>query len=370
MDDGLEEWLADLEAAAAEGTSLDAPTPQAATTADPAARQHPSTGWVAEEAGVAGSHLRLVGTAAAADGVEAEAAADPTALWGPTPPARPRPLAGVEENARATAVGRRLLLGPPGAGRWIRIGVIAAVVWIAVAGVLMNGEDAATTPPGDPSADAAATAPPPDPAGSRTAETAAPEMPPPPASDLPLPPAPEVVPPAAALPDAALASAATLALRRRITSDGPQRRSYLEWALVVESRPLSEVAVLAVLDAVWLTGDATRYDRAHQGRWAVPLTPDGTPLDEPWLLAEDIAAHSQALAPPPTGRHRLEEVAAALAAAGWQQVDPVAAAPHPSVPGVVVAEMEGVSPGGTEPTRQVVWLAEAGADGLRLLGVP
>ncbi|HUG84457.1 MAG TPA: hypothetical protein VMM13_07820 [Euzebya sp.] len=163
-----------------------------------------------------------------------------------------------------------------------------------------------------------------------------------------------------------LHGAAVAALRSALTTSGPDGDRYLELATPVALSQLGEGAVIVVLQAIWLEGAEGHLSQVHQGRWAVPLAADGTLLGTPWPAGAE-PADSAVPEGPPVGTLRLPEVEAAMTAAGWRDVQAVAAQDHPFISGVLVALVQGTPPSGSPRDGDVVWL-EDGPEGLMLLG--
>lgn len=167
--------------------------------------------------------------------------------------------------------------------------------------------------------------------------------------------------------DPVLGSAAVIALREWLPGATPDRDRYLEWAFAVGSSPLGQEVAVVHVDALWLAGTDGSYDTAHRGRWAVPVRQDGAVLGEPWAVGapEPIGADPM---PPPVLRQRVEEVEAALTADGWDDVVVHGSEPHPELPAVWVALVDGTDPAAVSRVGASVWLADLG--GLEVLAGP
>jgi hypothetical protein len=164
----------------------------------------------------------------------------------------------------------------------------------------------------------------------------------------------------------ASAGAASIALRRHLTARLDGRVGYLELATAVGAQPIKADAVVVLVDAVWLEGDGDVLDEVLVGRWAVPVTTDGSVLGTPWLVPGGPPVDDEPL-DPPLGALRLPEVEQAMRESGWGDVTAAASDPHPWLTGVLVAVVDGVAPSGAVRTGDVVWLVDRDG-GLELLG--
>ncbi|CAN5334318.1 hypothetical protein BH23ACT9_BH23ACT9_23440 [soil metagenome] len=165
--------------------------------------------------------------------------------------------------------------------------------------------------------------------------------------------------------------AAVGALRERLTGTVEGRSSYLELATPIgiqalQDRSLGAEVAVVLIDAFWLEGEDGRLTTALQGRWAIPVTADGTVLARPWQVPGTVMTDPP-LQEPPAGTLRLDEVAQALEAAGWREVLAHGTEDHPLVSGILVALVDGTPPTGAPTVGDIVWLIDQ-FEGLVLLG--
>jgi hypothetical protein len=202
------------------------------------------------------------------------------------------------------------------------------------------------------------------------------------ATELPTSPAPEVgtevaaapqptTPPHALLPelpspetplDPALGALAALTVQGALTTaDAAGIQRYIDLALPEAATWMGDVAIVRVA-AVVLDGAQGGWDTPRRARYAVPIRADDrgfTVLGPPWALPDPPQTTPTLTAPAsfedPT---RAEAAATALAGAGYQNVTIRSLARDPTIPGVLLAEVDAVAPGESSSRTHLMWLRD------------
>ncbi len=160
--------------------------------------------------------------------------------------------------------------------------------------------------------------------------------------------------------DGAVAETGALLVRAALSGSGQGAPRYVDAAVATGVEMVGDASVVSVL-ALVLEGGGQGWERAGLERYAVALRmgePGPALLGGPWALpppaegppsAEGAAVSDPAL-------HEL--VAAELAAVGYRDVTGLDLRRDPARPGVLLARLEAIPPGGESPGTWTAWLRD------------